>query len=139
MYIKSFLRQLLSLRGKDLGLLVLRVAAGAMMMTHGLAKIQNFEALSHTFIDPIVLGVKTSLVLIIFAEFFCSLLLVFGFLTRLAAIPLVIGMTVAASAHGFSLDGSELALLYMVIFIMFLLTGAGRYSIDYLMLRRLER
>ena len=109
------------------------------MLTHGLAKIQNFSALSETFADPIGLGAKFSLILIIFAEFGCSILLMLGLFTRLAAIPLAIGMAVAAFvAHApFSFSASELPLLYLVVFASFFFLGAGRYSIDYLIAKKI--
>ena len=109
------------------------------MMTHGWAKIQKFAALSETFADPIGLGPKWSLILIIFAEFGCSILLVLGAFTRLAAIPLMIGMVVAAFfAHpGFEFSKSELSLLFLTVYTAFLFMGAGRYSVDHLLGRKL--
>jgi len=132
-FFKNILSWLFSEKGHDTGLLILRVAAGAFMMTHGLAKIQNFTELSQTFADPIGLGPKFSLILIIFAEFGCSILLILGLLTRLAAIPLVVGMIVAAFvAHSpFTFSQSEIPLLYLVIFVSFFFMGAGRFSVDY--------
>lgn len=124
--------------GYDLGLLILRVFAGAFLMTHGLSKIMNFGELSQTFLDPIGLGPQLSLILIVFAEFFCSILVIFGLLTRLALIPMIIGMIVAAffTFPQFTFEGSEKALLYLVVFVSLMLTGAGRYSIDRLIGRR---
>ena len=138
-FFKNILSWLFSEKGHDTGLLILRVAAGVFMMTHGLAKIQHFSELSQTFADPIGLGPKFSLALIVFAEFGCSLMLILGLLTRLAAIPLIIGMIVAAFiAHSpFTFGGSELPLLYLVIYTSFFFMGAGRFSVDHLIGRRL--
>lgn len=118
--------------GTDAALLVLRLLSGAVMLTHGIAKLQNFTELSSGFMDPIGLGPAASLTLIVFAEVGCASLLVLGLLTRLAAIPLIIGMSVAAFvAHApFTVAGSELPLLYLIIFVVLLLAGAGRYSLD---------
>lgn len=129
---KRILKTILAPGGYGAGLLLLRVAAGGMMATHGWAKLTGFNELSQTFMDPVGLGPELSLALIIFAEFFCSLAVIAGLLTRLAAIPLIIGMTVAAFvAHApVTLSGSELPLLYLVIFIVILIAGAGRYSAD---------
>jgi putative oxidoreductase len=66
------------------------------------------------------------------AEFFCALLVVLGLATRLAAIPLVFTMAIAA----FVVNGSapwgekELPLLYLIPFLMLVFTGAGAYSFD---------
>lgn len=118
--------------GSDTGLLILRVCAGAFMLTHGLPKLLYYGDLSQTFGDPVGLGSQLSLTLIVFAEFFCSILLILGAFTRLAAIPLIIGMIVAAFfAHQpFAFDTSEKALLYLIVFVSLLFMGGGRFSID---------
>lgn len=119
-------------RSYGIGLLILRVASGAFLMTHGLAKIMDFGSLSQSFLDPIGLGPQLSLILIIFAEFVCSILLILGLLTRLALIPMIIGMMVAAffTFPQFTFEGSEKALLYLIVFVSLMFTGAGRYSFD---------
>lgn len=134
-FFREILAWLFSERGHDIGLLVLRLAVGAFMLTHGLAKIQNFTELSQTFGDPIGLGPKWSLILIIFAEFGCSILLILGLLTKLAVLPLVIGMVVAAffTYPSFAFAKSELALLYLAAYVSLFFTGAGRYSLDHLL------
>ncbi len=118
--------------GHNLALLILRVAFGVLMLTHGIPKLMNFSTLVHQF-DPIGLGGPLSLSLMIFAEVFCSCFIIVGFLTRLAAIPLIIGLFVAAFfGHGpeFTLAGSELPLAYMTVFLCLLFSGAGRFSVD---------
>jgi len=116
----------------DTGLLILRIMAGAAMITHGWPKFQNVINGNFQFGDPIGLGVETSLVLAAFAEFICSLLVIAGFFTRLATIPLIINMSVAFfiahSADDFGVK--EKAFLYLGMFIVLLLTGPGKYSID---------
>ena len=115
------------------GLMVLRCAIGAMMLTHGLAKLSNFSAMSQTF-DPIGIGGALSLSLVIFAEVFCSIALMLGLLTRLAAIPLIVAMCVAVSTYaGQPFAAKELALLYLSFYAVILMIGSGRYSIDRLL------
>lgn len=41
----------------DFGLLLLRVLLAAGLLTHGIAKIANFSALSTSFLDPLGIGV----------------------------------------------------------------------------------
>jgi putative oxidoreductase len=113
-------------------LLILRVVVAAFMLTHGLPKLMNMMSGNSKFGDPIGLGKDVSLGLTVFAEFVCAILLLLGLATRLALIPLIITMLVAAFvAHGGDPFGKkEMALLYLVIFIALLITGPGKYSID---------
>jgi len=121
------------------GLLVLRVGVGSLMLFgHGWGKLSNFSAIAPNFPDPLGFGSGVSLGLAVFAEFFCSLALIFGFLTRVAAIPLIITMLMAAfvihAADPFK--KMELALVYLVPFLTILLSGPGKYSIDRLMFKK---
>lgn len=76
----------------DGALLFLRLFIGGMMLSHGWAKLASFSTLSATFPDPLGVGSTLSLLLILFAEVGCSCLLIFGLMTRLAALPLMFGM-----------------------------------------------
>ena len=100
------------------GLVIFRLALGVFMLTHGWQKISNFDMLSTVFPDPLGLSSSISLSLIIFAEFFCSILLILGLSTRLATIPLIIGMSVAAFViHGNDpFSTKELSLLYLLFY-----------------------
>ena len=113
-------------------LLVLRLAAGGFMLTHGVPKMQRILSGEMKFGDPLGLGPEVSLVMIVFAEFVCSILIILGLGTRLAAVPLILAMAVAAFvAHaGDPFNRKEMALLYMVVFIVLLLSGGGNYSLD---------
>ena len=112
-------------------LLVLRVAFAGMLMTHGWAKLTNFAATAEGFA---AMGGTPTAVLVIFAEFFCALGIVVGLLYRLALIPVIINMSVAFFvAHGARLVGEhngELAFLYLVVFVVLLFAGPGKYALD---------
>ena len=84
------------------------------------------------FGDPIGLGPEVSLVLVAFAEAICGLLVILGLGTRWACIPLIIAMFVAAFvAHAADPFGTkEKPLLFLIIFVVLLLTGSGKYSMD---------
>ena len=116
----------------DLSLLLLRLATGVFMLTHGFPKLQRLLAGEMQFGDPIGLGPEVSLVLAVFAEVVCSILIVLGLGTRLAAIPLIVTMAVAAFiAHGADPFGrKEMALLYLVGYVVLLLSGSGKFSVD---------
>ena len=115
-----------------LSLLVLRLASGGFMLTHGVPKMQRILSGEMKFGDPLGLGSEVSLVMVVFAEFLCSILIILGLGTRLAAVPLIFAMAVAAFiAHaGDPFGRKEMALLYMVAFIVLLLSGGGKFSLD---------
>lgn len=122
----------------NLGLLLLRVAASAMMLTHGIPKIGRFFAEGPIkFADPFGLGPEISLGLAIFAEVACAILVLVGFKTRLATIPVIFTMLVAAFyAHADDPFGKkEPALLFLTLFLSVLLMGPGKYALDSLIKR----
>ena len=117
----------------NLSLLLLRVAGGALMLTHGIGKMESlFGTDPIQFPDPIGLGATTSLALAVFAEVFCALLLIIGFATRFSAFNLLITMLVAVFVIHIAdpFAKQELPLLYASIYLVILITGAGKYSID---------
>ena len=117
----------------DAALLLLRLFVGFMMLLgHGGEKLLGFSEKAPYFPDPLGFGPTLSLLLVIFAEFFCSLAVIFGFLTRLVVIPLIISTLVAAFlVHGGDpWSEQELAIVYFVCYLILFFAGAGRYSID---------
>lgn len=125
----------------DFALLIVRIAVAAFMLTHGYPKLMKLLAGGEIqFADPFGLGMYFSLVLAVFAEFFCSILIGIGLGTRLATIPLIITMSVAAFiAHSSDPFGrKELALLYLVVFVFLLFTGSGKFSVDYFISKKLK-
>ncbi len=125
----------------DLGLLIARVGFGGMMITHGWGKLLQFSQMAQKFPDPLGVGPQASLCLAIFAEFFCSILVVAGLLTRLAAIPQITTMAVAAIIihRNDPFLKKEMALLYLTAWVLILLTGPGRFSLDHLIGRGLRK
>lgn len=90
------------------------------------------------FADPIGIGQTNSLILAFVAEFICSVFILIGFATRLVVIPLIINMFVIVfmvhEADGF--EKQELPGLYLVIYVLLLITGSGKYSIDNLIYKK---
>lgn len=123
---------------KDWGLLLLRVGVGAFIMTHGWAKLSNFSEIAPNFMPFMGLSPQISLGLIVFAEFFCGLAIVLGLLTRLATIPLIIGMGVASFLvhHADPFQVKELPMLYLIVFVVILLIGPGKLSFDNFLYKR---
>ncbi|EON75551.1 hypothetical protein ADIS_3954 [Lunatimonas lonarensis] len=118
--------------GTDIALLILRVGASMMLLTHGWAKITNFSERLNTFADPIGLGPALSLQLVIFAEFFCAIFLILGFMSRVVLVPLIINMAVITFVvHADDpFSRQELPLLFLVTFVVLMFTGPGKLSMD---------
>lgn len=123
-------------------LLFLRIIVGVFMITHGYGKfLMLFDDGPIKFADPIGIGVTASLILTVFAEFFCSIFLIFGLATRFSAIPLLITMLVAALiVHAPDpFLRKELPLLYAAIYAVIAIAGPGKYSIDHLIFEKWSR
>ncbi len=116
----------------NVALLFLRITVGVLMAHHGYGKLIHFDEYSAKFMEFLGLSASVSLGLVVFSEFFCSLLLIVGFFTRLALIPLIVTMIVAAfKAHNADIFGEgEMAFLYLAVYVSLLLKGAGKYSAD---------
>lgn len=120
-------------------LLASRIIFGGLLLSHGLAKWSNFDAMSAVFPDPMGIGSSASLSLAIFGEVICSLGFMAGALYRLALIPMIFTMCVAFfvihSADPFAVK--ELALVYLAIFVLMYIAGPGNYSIDRLIAKKI--
>lgn len=102
------------------------------MLTHGLPKLSKLLDGNTNFADPIGIGEMPSLLLTIFAEVVCSFLLLIGLASRLSAIPLIATMAVAAFyVHANDPFASkEKAFLYLICYLVILVMGGGKYSVD---------
>ncbi|MAL17972.1 MAG: DoxX family protein [Balneola sp.] len=116
----------------DYSILLLRIGAGLMIFTHGLPKLLKVINGNFAFGDPIGLGPEVSLILAAFAEGICGLFIVLGLWTRLSAAILSINMAVAYFfAHaGDPFSAKEKSMLFLLLFVVILFTGGGKYSVD---------
>jgi putative oxidoreductase len=121
-------------RKYDITLLLLRLTFGlTMLVNHGwpkLMKLMGDEPIK--FLDFMGMGPTIALMLAVFAEVFCSLLLMLGWLTRLACIPLIFTMLVAIfKVHwGDPFSDLEGAILYLIVYLCIFIAGPGWYSLD---------
>lgn len=120
-------------------LLMVRIGVSfSMIYLHGYPRLKNFSNISSEFADPLGVGTAISLSLVVFAEFFCSLFLIFGLFTRWSCIPLITTMIVATwiinGGKGFIFQ--EKSFIYLITYVSLLISGGGYFSLDYLLLGR---
>ena len=115
-----------------MAMLVLRFGVGVLMINHGYDKLIHFSAMKADFMNFLGLGNSISLTLVVFAEFFCSLFIIIGLFTRLSAVPLIITMAVALFMvfKGEVFGKGELPALYLAVYVVLLLLGPGKISVD---------
>jgi len=138
----------------DFGLLITRVGVGVIMaFGHGLSKVwragefgppqQLIEGVGKMgFPAPTAFAWAAAL-----TEFLGAILLALGLFTRPVALALTFNMAVAAFvAHGkdpwFNTGAGpakEAALMFLLPFLLFVFTGAGRFSMDALLNRRQDK
>ena len=122
-------------RSTDFGLLVLRLWFGlTLLLNHGVGKLHNYSARSGHFPDPLGIGSQASLILAIIAETLCALCVAIGFATRLAALLIVIELTVAffrVHHHVLAMGpgSGELPFLYIGAFLAIVCAGPGRHAV----------
>jgi putative oxidoreductase len=130
--------------GPSVGLLIYRLIFGGFMLVgHGWGKLMTFGENASGFPDPLGIGSTASLAGAVTSEVLFAGLVVVGLATRVAVIPLIFTMAVAAFViHGEGplwLPGAgakEPALLYLAAYVILLFTGAGRFSLDHALLQR---
>jgi putative oxidoreductase len=120
------------------GPLPIRILAGIAFIAHGLPKLVNIAGTEQFFADMV--GLPAALALPIgLLEVIGGVALIVGVLTRIGAILFTIEMIgssiVAKLSRGF-VGGYELDLLLMAIAISLILTGPGRISIEWNVLKR---
>ena len=131
--------------GKDIGLLILRLVFGLVLIYgHGFEKLSViFGGHEVKFFDPIGIGANLSFYLAAFAEGICSVFLILGLFSRVAAFILAVNFIVVFSFHAFIAHDAftvlELRFLYLFSFIAFIFTGPGRISLDYVLFNKKNR
>lgn len=117
---------------KDISLLLLRLTfGGLMLLNHGWGKLDKLLE-GGKFGDPIGLGSDVSLYLVVFAEVVCAVLIMIGAFTRYTVIPLIFTMLVAIFIVHIDdpFKKMEMAILYLIPYIILFFEGAGDYSVD---------
>ncbi|CAI8751690.1 putative oxidoreductase [Pseudomonas marginalis] len=116
-------------RHQDLGLLFLR-GSGALFLlwVHGLPKLLNYSEQLKQIEDPFHLGAHATLLLAIFAEVLCPLLIIAGVLVRLACLPILAVLLIAmVVVHPeWTLLEGQFGWLLLIMFTTLLISGPGR-------------
>jgi len=134
----------------DIAGLVLRVLLGVVMLPHGAQKLlgwfggYGFSGTMGFFTDKMGIPAVFAF-LVIITEFFGSLALITGALTRLAAFGvgcvMLVGALMVHLPHGFFMnwagkqqgEGFEFHILAMAIAVALMIKGGGRWSVDSLL------
>ena len=129
-------------------LLIIRVTLGVIFFAHGAQKVMGwyggYGLKGTTGYFKTAMGIPITMgYLSAFTEFFGSMFLIFGFLTRLAALGILINMIVAIiKAHlptGFFMnwnneanrgEGYEFSMTLALIALVLVIAGAGQFSLD---------
>lgn len=130
----------------------IRVFAGFMFMQFGIRQIANYDFFSSSFPDVFGMGSELTLVVMITIELLFSVLVIFGFCTRVAVIPPLVSMVVAEYYLLMRNDGLEVIscipgtesallasmqigyvpIMFIGMFFFIVLAGPGKISVDYL-------
>ena len=116
-----------------IGLVVLRVlSAIALLRTHGLPKLMDFEGTLQHIPDPFGMGSTFSAYYAVFANVFCAVLVALGLFTRAAALA-ILSITLSGLFIVHISDPAkvqDVPLIYSIVFGFIAYLGAGKYSLD---------
>ncbi len=120
-----------------------RLAVGLLFVSTGWGKVHDLPKVTHFFQTLGIPAPGLNAVVVSYSELLCGSALVFGLLTRLATIPLIVSMCVAIltarrpDLHGvFDLVGFD-EFTYLVVLVMIAILGPGQVSLDNVLVRKL--
>lgn len=118
---------------QDLGLFFLRVSGALFLLwVHGLPKLLNYSAQLLVIEDPFHLGANVTLMLAIFAEVLCPLLIIAGIFVRLACLPILSVLLIALLVvhPQWTLDEGQFGWLLLILFTSLFIAGPGRLALN---------
>ena len=117
----------------NIALLLIRIVfAGSMLYGHGLSKFYRLIEGNLSFANPIGIVEAPTLVLAVFSEFLAPLFILIGYKTKIFSFFPAATMFVAAFIVHLSdpFARKEKAILFLIGFIVIMMMGPGKYSID---------
>lgn len=132
-------------KAASLPLFVCRVTLGWEFVVSGWLKIHKLGELREYFATLHIPWPSFNAPLVAWTELVCGALLLVGLASRLATIPLFISMTVAlitakrAEVHGLSDLFFQVEFTYLCMFLVVLVLGPGKPSIDAVIARAMDR
>lgn len=117
----------------NIALLLIRIVfAGSMLYGHGLSKFYRLIEGNLSFANPIGIGEAPTLVLAVFSEFLAPIFILVGYKTKIFSFFPAATMFVAAFIVHLSdpFARKEKAILFLIGFIVIMMMGPGKYSID---------
>ncbi len=123
----------------DFALLFIRVwFCTSIFVKHGIEKFTKFPVMVTHFPDPIHIGPTLGLSFALVADGICTLFIILGLGTRIAALIMLVNLLVVfIFLHEFSFmkDHAELVYTYLGLSLFMVLSGPGKYSLDSKLLR----
>lgn len=122
----------------------LRIFLGCLLFYKGFYFVENISAIYSLIEESMQISPFVLAHYVVVAHLVGGLMLAIGLLTRVAALfqlPVLIGAVVIVHARDILMVTSselEYSLVVLVLLIVFLIYGSGRWSVDYLILKRKE-
>ena len=116
----------------NITLLITRLVFSLSMMTHGYPKLLNLFSSNPSFGNPIGIGEVPTLIIAVLAEFIAPIFIIIGYRTKIFTLLPMVTMVIAAFVVHLDdpFKRKELALLYLVGFLIIFLMGPGKYSVN---------
>jgi putative oxidoreductase len=149
MYVTSNIRKLettalhVAERAAFLGPLIARLTLGVAFVSSGWGKIHNLDKVTEFFTELGIPAPHIQAVFVSWVELVCGALVLVGFATRLASIPLICTMIVALiTAKAEDIAGvsdlvGTIEFTYIALGVWLTVSGAGALSLDRVLARRL--
>jgi putative oxidoreductase len=118
----------------DLALLFIRIwFCTSIFVKHGIEKFTRFPQMVLHFPDPIHIGPTIGLSFALVADAICTLLIILGLGTRLAALFLMVNLLVVfifLHQLSFMKEHAELVYTYLGLSVLIVIAGPGKFSLD---------